>query len=117
MRFKTVKSLRERVEGYFKECSKGKKPKPYTISGLALSLGMSRTGLLRYEGRAGYAEVIETAKARCEAYAEERLLASRGAAGVMFSLKNNFENWRDKAEAETARGPLEIRGDRSGRRG
>jgi hypothetical protein len=108
LKFKTVKELEERVEVYFGECDQN--GRPYTMAGLAVALGTSRPTLVNYAGRKGYAEVIQRAKDRCEAYAEACLFSGKGATGVIFNLKNNYEGWKDKSEVEAGlSGRLEIR--------
>lgn len=108
LKFKTVKMLEERVEAYFAECDAA--GRPYTMSGLAVALGTSRSTLMGYAGRKGYAEVLEAAKDRCEAYAEACLFSGKGATGVIFNLKNNYDGWKDKSEVEAGLGGrLEIR--------
>ena len=73
-------------------------PAPYTISGLAVYLGTNRRTLLNYGKREEYFHTIQMAKARIEANVEERLQDKNTfTAGLIFSLKNNF-NWRDEVE-------------------
>jgi hypothetical protein len=74
------------------------KQRPYTISGLALALNTTRETLLDYQAKKTYSDTIKAAKARCEAYVEERLFDSN-AAGVIFNLKNNYQ-WVDKQEVD-----------------
>ncbi len=94
--------------------------RPYTISGLAYFLGTNRTTLLDYENLAvkdsediplglrtkdpfllrQYTDTIKRAKARCEAYVEERLLSGGHPVGSIFNLKNNYHNWEDKTVHE-----------------
>ncbi len=93
------------------------KQRPYTVSGLAYFLHTNRTTLLDYEKLAEttpedlplnlrarsdaelkeYTHSIREAKARCEGYTEERLMTGHPA-GPIFSLKNNFANWKDQTE-------------------
>lgn len=73
--------------------------KPYTITSLAVWLGTSRQALLDYEGRKDYLDTIKAAKARCEAFAADKLYSGGNVQGVIFSLKNNY-NWKDKTEVE-----------------
>ncbi len=45
-------------------------------------------------------DTITRAKARLEAYTEERLFDKEGAAGARFSLANNFKGWSEKQKIE-----------------
>lgn len=100
-KFATADELREAVDDYFN--SKIATQSPFTISGLALHLGVSRATLLNYEKKyAGteYAEIIENAKLRIEAFVEECLFRSKvPTTGVIFNLKNNFA-WKEKQEVD-----------------
>ncbi len=74
---------------------------PPTVTGLALALGFTgRQALLNYQAKPRFVDTITRAKARCEAYAEERLFDRNGTNGAQFSLKCNF-GWNDKAPADT----------------
>ena len=75
------------------------KPRPPTITGLALALGFSnRQSLLNYQGKKEFFDTITRAKARVELYNEERLFDKDGCAGAKFNLSNNFEGWAEKVE-------------------
>ena len=74
--------------------------RPYTISGLADALDMSRHSLLNYSGKKEFLDTITRAKRKCEVYAEEQLFDKSGVNGAKFSLANNFEGWKDKQEVE-----------------
>ena len=94
-----VKKLQKDIDKYFKMCDE--KEKPYTMSGLALSLGMDRRSLLRYEELYDeFCPTVKKAKQRVEAQLEENLYRLGNNSGVIFNLKNNF-NWKDKMEVET----------------
>lgn len=118
--YNTVEEMQERIDAYFKECD-GKvltdsdgnplfdkygmpilyDVRPYTITGLALSLGFnSRQALLNYQAKEEFHDTIMRAKARVERYAEERLYDKDGANGAKFSLANNFDGWREKQTIE-----------------
>lgn len=87
--------------------------KPFTITGLAYSLGMETWALQRYckgtyddfnEDDDEYllSTVLKRAKQRIEAYNEERLYDKDGYNGARYNLDMNF-NWRterEKAEIE-----------------
>lgn len=110
----TVEHLRYEVDKYFESCLSRKwvtelgengeelkveeveQKRPFTMSGLALYLKITRSGLLYWESAdEDYFFVIQEARSRCEAFAEETLYSSKSMAGVMFSMKNNFEGWND----------------------
>lgn len=80
--------------------------KPFTMSGLAYALGMSRQALLNYSERDEFVDTITQAKQRCEIYAEERLYDRDGNRGAIFSLSNNFKGWADKQQIETTKDPV-----------
>jgi hypothetical protein len=93
--WKTPEELKRRVNKYFKDCIAF--GRPFTTSGLALSLGTSRRTLLNYKDKYNYEfhSIIQAAKQLCETYAEESLFMNSSAAGVIFNLKNNHQ-WIDE---------------------
>lgn len=95
LKYKSVEELQLLIDNYFKECND--KEKPYTITGLALALDTTRQGLINYENKDDYYDTIKKAKLKVEGYAEEQLFKGGNTAGVIFSLKNNY-NWVDKQE-------------------
>ena len=87
--------------------------KPFTITGLANALGLSRQGLLNYEEKDEYVDTIKRAKQRVEQYVEERLFDRDGVNGARFNLTNNFNNWSEKTENKVNNtGRIEIINDR-----
>lgn len=118
--FESPEEMKELIEEYFKQCDgvlltdeEGNvltdkagnpvytKPRPYTITGLALALGFtSRQALLNYEAKEAFFDTIKKAKARVEQYAEERLFDRDGQNGARFSLSNNFKGWSEKQQIE-----------------
>jgi len=95
--FKTPSELKKKLNAYFRECDRRKKP--YTITGLTVYLGTSRQLLCDYGKRDKYADLISEAKLRCEAYAEEALFLLRNTQGAIFNLKNNY-GWRDQIDID-----------------
>jgi hypothetical protein len=92
----TPEEVKERAAAFFAECDA--KKEPYTITGLALALGMtSRKQLIEYSERAEFRNTIRDAKLRCEQYAEKRLFGTTPT-GAIFALKNY--GWTDKTETE-----------------
>ena len=75
-----------------------KQIRPFTISGLANAIGLSRQGLLNYSKEEEFYDIILEAKRKCEVYAEERLFDKDGVKGAIFSLTNNYDNWQNKQE-------------------
>lgn len=85
---------------------------PYTITGLALALGVSRRTLLDYRKYEHYSDdiapevrqelilTIEGAYQKVEAYNERALHRNGIANGIKFNLSNNF-GWVDKQVVET----------------
>lgn len=127
LKFETVQELDLAIQNYFAECdphtakalvetgrdSKGNmlfdtrtiltEQRPYTMSGLARALGISRQTLLDYSGRQEFLDSIAMAKQRCEEYAEGQLYGPY-ANGAKFNLINNYrgkhQDWADKHEVD-----------------
>lgn len=119
--YKTVEEMQTRIDAYFNACD-GEyirdeednlmtdkyghpvktKPRPYTITGLALALGFTgRQALLNYEDKPEFIDTIKRAKAKVEQYAEERLFDRDGANGAKFNLSNNFKGWAEKQQVDS----------------
>lgn len=102
-KYKTVAEVEKIINEYFDKCDKD--GKPYTVTGLAIELDMSRKMLLEYcdrvdENGDSFRNSIKKAKDRCEAKIEEGLLSGKyNATGAIFNLKNNY-GWKDKQEQE-----------------
>ena len=119
MKYKTPAELQAACDTYFDSCrgqyrrddngayvlDRSGRPildgaKPLTLSGLQIALGFkSRQSLLDYRGRRAFSEVIERARLRIEAYAEERLFDRDGYAGAAWLLSTAF-GWGREAAAE-----------------
>ena len=95
LKFKTVKEMQDKIDKYFEECDKNKDP--YTVTGLALALDMSRQDLINYSNREEFFDTIKKAKLKIENYLEKRLIKDSSCTGIIFNLKNNY-NWKDKQE-------------------
>jgi len=113
-KFKTVAAMQKAIDAYFHECDarsievvtrKGdvvtvKNPAPYTVTGIARVLGLSRQGLLEYQDREEFSDTIKRAKERVHENLEFRLYDGSGyGPGHIFGLKNNY-GWKDKTEHE-----------------
>lgn len=122
VKFDTVEKLEQAIRSYFDSCDphterrvvdcgineKGEtiwrerevmtEQKPYTVSGLARAIGLTRQGLIEYGRKEKFSDTVEDAKERCHEFAESQLYG-RSATGAAFSLKNNW-NWRDRQEVD-----------------
>lgn len=101
-KYKTAEELKEKVEEYFFVAYKNHRA--YTMSGLALWLGLSTQTLRNYEkcyGDTEYADIIKFAKQRVEEYAENALYETGKTSGAKFVLQNNF-GWAEKQDVNVA---------------
>lgn len=145
LKFETVEQLDRAISAYFDMCDphtqrrvvdcgineKGEtiwrqrevmtEQQPYTVSGLARTLGIVRDTLLdygsgKYDGKDATAEdhqfsdSVRAAYERCHEFAESQLYG-KSAGGASFSLKNNW-GWRDRQEIDhTSKGqPMPLLG-------
>lgn len=98
-KYESVGELQSVIEEYFDFCDENEKP--YTMSGLALALGISRQTLINYSKDENYFDTIKNAKQLVEMQLEENALSNKtNSTFTIFNLKNNF-NWKDKTEVET----------------
>lgn len=107
-KYKTPEELIEIITDYFKNCDK--KRRPYTISGLALHIGLSTETLRRYEkdyGNTEYADIIKIAKQTVEVYTAEATFDNKKFQGAKFNLQNNF-GWSDKQDTNLSGEITEI---------
>lgn len=100
LKYKDEKELKKAIDNYFIKCDE--QDKPYTMSGLALSLGIDRTTLIRYGDRDLFATLIKEAKAKVETMLEENLYRLGNNSGIIFNLKNNY-GWKDSVEVNDNR--------------
>ena len=85
-------------------------PEPYTMSGLAIRLGMDRQSLLNYSKKEKFFGTIKKARARVEADVEKRMSSKDTfTPGLIFNAKNNF-GWKDKTETDITSGGKYIAG-------
>ena len=98
-KYKNAEEMKLIIDEYFDMCNNNRRP--YTVSGLARHLGLTRKTLLEYQKKYGgeYAVIIEDAKTRIEEFVEACLFKSGIASGTIFNLKNIF-GWSDKQEVE-----------------
>lgn len=99
LKFATVEELQSKIDAYFEERETVEqypngdiKPKPLTITGLALALDTTRETICDYAEKDGFSDSVRRARQKCENYAEERLYLGP-ATGPIFALKNY--NWKD----------------------
>ena len=98
LKYKSAKELQEGIDKYFQECDE--KEKPYTMSGLAYSLGIDRKTLINYGERDSYSTLIKKAKQKVECQLEENaLMGKSNSIFTIFNLKNNY-GWVDRQEQE-----------------
>ena len=95
LKYTTKEELQKGIDNYFKSCDE--KEKPYTMTGLALSLGIDRRTLINYGNKELFFTLIKNAKAKVEEQLEENLYRLGNNSGVIFNLKNNY-GWRDSVE-------------------
>ena len=101
-RFKNLDELQERINEYFDTMHQAHRP--YTMSGLALWLGVTTKTLRSWEkdyGDTVYTDIIKFAKQRVENYAEESLYDNRKSSGAKFVLENYF-GLAEKHEVEAS---------------
>lgn len=97
-KYKTPDELIDLIAAYFNDCDRRRKP--YTISGLALYLGLTTETLRRYEkdyGDTEFSEIIKRAKQTIETYTAEATFDNKKFQGAKFNLQNNF-GWSDKQD-------------------
>lgn len=127
LKYGTVEQLDQAIRGYFDSCDphtarrivdcgineSGEtiwrerevmtEQKPYTMSGLARALGISRQTLLDYSERDQFLDSLRAAKQRCEEYAESQLYGPYSN-GAKFNLTNNYNGkytpWTDKQSVD-----------------
>lgn len=102
----SVEDMQKAIDAYFQE-----NDPPYTVTGLALALDLTRKGLLDYQQREEFGDTIEKAKAFIEQCTEERMLAGKGwGPGHIFSLKHNY-GWRDQHDVNV-KGAMTVHFDK-----
>jgi len=104
-KYETIEDMQKKIDNYFDYCEKNKKP--FTVSGLAFALGLSREQLNVYCKRENFADILKKAKARIEQYLEEKLVSGSCVTGVIFTLKNNF-GWADRQDIVIPSGGINI---------
>lgn len=96
MTYSNPEELERVINLYFDTCDR--QERPYTVSGLAFTVGMTRDQLIKYQERPEFMDTIKYAKQKVAVYVEEQLYRKSGSVtGIIFSLKNNF-GWKDSIE-------------------
>lgn len=116
--FKTPEEMQKVIDEYFDWCDNRTKtiydnktgqeiqitfPAPYTMSGLARRLGISRETLSNYKEKDEFVDTITQARNRVQEDIEIRLMETRNEKGAIFNLTNNF-GWRSRNETDVTSG-------------
>ena len=97
LKYQSTEEMQKEIDAYFKKCDENKEP--YTVTELAMTIGLDRKQLIMYSGKDEFYYTIKAAKAKVESYAEKSLYRASNVTGIIFSLKNNF-NWVDRQEID-----------------
>ena len=96
--YKTKEEIQKIIDEYFSLCDE--KEKPYTMSGLANALNMSRQSLINYSKDEEFFDTIKKARAEVEQQLEENaLMGKANSTFTIFNLINNY-GWRDTVEVK-----------------
>ena len=124
-KFMDAEELEKKIAEYFEECDN--EDKPYTVTGLAYTLGISVQQLRDYKNavnninilkqlddsvKAELSCVVKRAYQMCEMYAEKRLLdtkCNKSPVGYIFALKNFQGDFVDKTEVEQTNNNIEVK--------
>ena len=98
LKYKTEEALKKGIDDYFKNCDD--RERPYTMSGLALHLGIDRNTLINYGKRESFYALVKEAKDRVQASIEENAFAGKyNSTFSIFNLKANY-GWNDNPKTE-----------------
>lgn len=96
MKYKDEETLQKGIDEYFKQCDE--KDLPYTMTGLARALGITRQTLVNYGERESFFTLIKNAKQRVEEQLEQCALSGKfNTTFSIFNLKVNHK-WDDNQE-------------------
>ena len=98
-KYKHVEDMQVLIDKYFNDCDETETP--YTITGLAMALDMTREKVIKYGQKDEFRDAIKKAKQKVENSYELRLIKN-GRAGDIFALKNF--GWTDRQETEITGG-------------
>lgn len=103
--YESKEEMQEIIDAYFSLCDQLEKP--YTMSGLANALNMSRQSVINYSKEEEFFDTIKKARGEIEQQLEENaLMGKSNATFTIFNLKNNY-GWQDKSELEVKKDPIE----------
>ncbi len=124
LKYKTVEKLQKVIDEYFDSCDNRLiqgydnktneqfayiSPEPYTMSGLAYALDLSRKQLMVYKRRDEFGNAVKRARRRIEADVDRRLNDKiTFTPGLIFNLKNNF-GWVDENKTDLTTDGKEIK--------
>ena len=124
-KFADAEELEKKIAEYFEDCDN--EDKPYTVTGLAYTLGISVQQLRDYKNavdninilkqldnsvKAELSNIVKRAYQMCEMYAEKRLLdakCNKSPVGYIFALKNFQGDFVDKTEVEQTNNNIEVK--------
>lgn len=94
--YNSKEEMQDIIDAYFSLCDQLERP--YTMSGLANALNMSRQSLINYSKDEEFFDTIKKARAEVEQQLEENaLMGKANSTFTIFNLKNNY-GWRDSVE-------------------
>lgn len=97
LKYKDQESLQKGIDEYFKQCDE--KDLPYTMTGLARALGITRQTLVNYGERESFFTLVKNAKQRVEEQLEQCALSGKfNTTFSIFNLKVNHK-WDDNQES------------------
>ena len=124
-KFMDAEELEKKIAEYFEDCDN--EDKPYTVTGLAYTLGITVKQLRDYKNavdninilkqlddsvKAELSNVVKRAYQMCEMYAEKRLLdtkCNKSPVGYIFALENFQGDFVDKTEVEQTNNNIEVK--------
>ena len=124
-KFMDAEELEKKIAEYFEDCDEN--DKPYTVTGLAYTLGITVKQLRDYKNavdninilkqldnsvKAELSCIVKRAYQMCEMYAEKRLLdakCNKSPVGYIFALKNFQGDFVDKTEVEQTNNNIEVK--------
>ena len=106
LKYDNLQDLENGIDKYFAECDAI--DKPYTMTGLALSLNIDVRTLTNYGQNEDYFPAIHRARQRCIEYAENRLYDKDGVQGAKFTLTNNAERMGGLRYAERQEVSMDV---------
>ena len=97
-KYDSPEQMQAAADKYFQETEA--KDEPYTMTGLAIALGMDRKSLVNYADRDEFFPIIKDARAKVEARIESLSMQGKiNPTMAIFNLKNNF-GWRDQSQLD-----------------